>query len=195
MQDLGTLGGTFGFAIWVNEAGEVVGSATTQSDQALHGFRWKKGIMTDLGTVGSLPQSIAEWVNARGQVVGEAASFDFKTQTAFLWENGGPMVDLNTLIPPDSNLHLRVALNINDRGEIAGEAALPNGDLHAVLLIPCGEGTDGCVDAAGSTNGSLATVSENPTNTNRKLTPGEIVSALHNTRHRLYLGGQTWQRK
>jgi hypothetical protein len=27
--------------------------------------------------------------------------------------------------------------NINERGEIAGTGLLPNGDLHAVLLLPC----------------------------------------------------------
>jgi len=41
-------------------------------------------------------------------------------QHAFLWENGGPMVDLNTLIPAGSSLQLVFAFAINDRGEIVG---------------------------------------------------------------------------
>jgi hypothetical protein len=65
----------------------------------------------------------------------------------FLWEHGGPIVDLNTLVPPGSGLTVRSVLDINDRGEIAGNGVLPNGDLHAVLLIPCDENhadVEGC---------------------------------------------------
>jgi probable HAF family extracellular repeat protein len=147
MQDLGTLGGALGFAIWANEAGEVVGSTTIQGDQAFHGFLWKKVIMTDLGALSPLPNSLAQWINSMEQVVGFAASSDFSVQAAFLWENGGPMVNLNTLVPPGSSLQLAAAFNINDRGEISGEGLLPNGDLHTFLLIPCNEnhtGIEGC---------------------------------------------------
>jgi probable HAF family extracellular repeat protein len=153
MQDLGTLGGNFGFAIWANEAGDIVGSATNQGDQAFHGFLWNKGVMTDIGTLNPLPQSFAEWINSREQVVGKATSFDFSTQIAILWENGGPIVDLNTLVPPGSNLQLMEARNINDRGEISGAGTLPNGDGHAFLLIPCDEnhpGVSGCEEGSES---------------------------------------------
>jgi hypothetical protein len=49
------------------------------------------------------------------------------------------MTDLNTLIPPDSSMHLFWAVYINDRGEITGFGVLPNGDQHTFLLIPCDE--------------------------------------------------------
>ena len=55
---------------------------------------------------------------------------------AWIWENGGPMVDLNTLVPPGSKLHLVESQFINDRGEIVGVGVLPNGNEHAFLLIP-----------------------------------------------------------
>jgi hypothetical protein len=48
-------------------------------------------------------------------------------------------VDLNTLIPRGSALHLFKGVDINDRGEIAGFGGLSNGDIHAFLLIPCDE--------------------------------------------------------
>ncbi len=65
---------------------------------------------------------------------------------AFLWENGGPMVDLNALIPANSSLTLVFAVNINERGEIAG-LGVPSGcqpaDFllcgRAYVLIPCDE--------------------------------------------------------
>jgi probable HAF family extracellular repeat protein len=63
---------------------------------------------------------------------------------AFLWENGGPMIDLNTLIAPGSGYQLTNAFNINDRGEILVKAApvgfTPDDDAdlgHLVLLVPC----------------------------------------------------------
>jgi hypothetical protein len=57
------------------------------------------------------------------------------------------MIDLNTLIPRDSDIDLQTGVSINDRGEINGEGLLPNGDIHAFLLIPCDEnhpGVEGC---------------------------------------------------
>jgi hypothetical protein len=66
------------------------------------------------------------------------------TVHAFLWENGGPMVDLNTLIPSGAGFQVTEGVDINDRGEITGNG-LPSGcnDLgscgHAYLLIPCDE--------------------------------------------------------
>jgi probable HAF family extracellular repeat protein len=49
-------------------------------------------------------------LNARGQVVGgssDCANF----LHAFLWEEGGPMLDLNILIPPGSGYQLTNAFN------------------------------------------------------------------------------------
>jgi hypothetical protein len=56
------------------------------------------------------------------------------------------MIDLNTLIPSGSEPTLIDVYFINDRGEIVANGALPNGDQHAVLLVP-----DGDNEAADST--------------------------------------------
>ncbi|MGC2724022.1 MAG: hypothetical protein WA224_08675, partial [Candidatus Acidiferrales bacterium] len=64
MRDLGTLGGTFGHPDWVNDAGEVVGFATIPGDQDGHGFLWRNGVMTDLGTVGTDPDSEGGSINS-----------------------------------------------------------------------------------------------------------------------------------
>jgi probable HAF family extracellular repeat protein len=77
-------------------------------------------------------------INSRGVVVGN--SFNFVGGSgAFLWVPGGPVVDLQTLVQPSSDIALREAVFINDRGEIAADGLTSNGDLHAVLLIPCDE--------------------------------------------------------
>jgi probable HAF family extracellular repeat protein len=147
MQDLGTLGGTFGFANWISDSGEVAGTASTQGDQAVHAFLWKNGVKTDLGTLPGDSCSSSQAVNSKGQMVGNSATIcDFTSKRAFLWENGGPMVDLNTLVSSLSGLQLISAVDINDRGEIVAEGLLPNGDSHAALLIPCDEKHPGIKD-------------------------------------------------
>jgi probable HAF family extracellular repeat protein len=146
MQDLGTLGGDSGFATWLNDAGEVVGVANLPGVSGCddgasphHAFLWKKGVMTDLGTADGDPCSYAVGINSKGQVVGSSTDCTNYVH-ASLWEDGGPMVDLNSLILPNSGVQLTLALYINDSGEIAAHGTLSNGDQHAFLLIPCGSG-------------------------------------------------------
>jgi probable HAF family extracellular repeat protein len=94
--------------------------------------------MTDVGTLGT--DSIAFMMNSKGQIVGRSR-VNQESVHAFLWENGGPVVDLNTLIPRNS-MPLSEARNINDRGEIVAWG-LPDGcdnpDVcgQLVLLVPC----------------------------------------------------------
>jgi probable HAF family extracellular repeat protein len=137
--DLGTFGGTFGAATGVNEVGHVVGMATYPGDTILRAFLWKNGVKSDLGTIGSDACSQAYAINSHSQVVGWSGACDLSGLRAFLTENGGPMVDLNTLIPANSGISLIAASNINDRGEIAGVGLLSNSDTRAFLLIPCEE--------------------------------------------------------
>ena len=149
LKDIGTLGGSSSEALGVNESGEVVGLAGTQNDQANHGFVWKAGVMTDLGALEGDDCSQARAINSRGQIVGTSFSCaaGLVSESATLWEKGSA-IDLNTFVPPGSDLHLTGDdAYINDRGEIAGTAIRPNGDIRAFLLIPCDEnhpGIEGC---------------------------------------------------
>ncbi|HXM22376.1 MAG TPA: hypothetical protein VN948_14065 [Terriglobales bacterium] len=146
MQDLGTFGGGKGIAQGINEAGEPVGWATYPGDQVYRAFLWRHGRLIDLGVEGGAGNSFTGSINSSSQVVGQMFPAGLNGDRAFLWENG-QIIDLNVFVPPDSDLTLRDAQVINDRGEISGEATLPNGDGRAFLLIPCDEhhqGVEGC---------------------------------------------------
>jgi probable HAF family extracellular repeat protein len=82
MRDLGTLGGTIGFANWLSNAGDVAGVSDLAGDQTNHPFLWNGSKMIDLGTLGGANGS-ANWVNDAGAVAGSADLPD-GTRHAFL---------------------------------------------------------------------------------------------------------------
>jgi probable HAF family extracellular repeat protein len=140
LTDIGTLGGDFGTAFWINDAGEVVGWADVPGSEVHHAFLWRSGTITDLGILGM--NSAAFAINSNHQVVGRSR-IDQTTVHGMLWENGGPMLDLNDLIPAGSMLELVDAFDINDQGEIAALGVPPgvipdpeSSGAHALLLIP-----------------------------------------------------------
>ena len=49
------------------------------------------------------------------------------------------MVDLRSLLIQDPGIMLTELNFIHDRGDIAGNGILPNGDNHEILLVPCDE--------------------------------------------------------
>ena len=71
MTDLGTFGGTAATPNWINEADEVVGRATFP-DGIAHAFRWKNGVLKDLGTLPGDKCSNAWGSNSQGQIVGSS---------------------------------------------------------------------------------------------------------------------------
>ena len=145
LKDLGTFGGLNGDTGSINDAGEVVGwAATTKSGdcesftQQELSFFWKDDVMRKIGLLPGTADSNALAINSKTQVVGWSFNCDPPYNiSAYLWERG-VTTDLNTLIPPSSSLHLFFAIDINDRGEIAGFGTLSNGDVHAFVLIPNG---------------------------------------------------------
>lgn len=162
MQDLGTLGGNTGGALSINDAGDIAGG-DGRADGSGGSFLWSHGVMTDLGTVvGANISSQALSINSRRQIVGNLLDNNGNEIGGFLWEDGGPMVDLSTLIPPSPDLQLTHAFYINDRGEIAASGTLSNGDIHAFVLIPCDENhaeVEGCDFSEGEAADSGAAVS------------------------------------
>ena len=125
----------------LNEDGKIVGGGAFQG-QTFDAYLWRNGAATDLGRLTGDCTSEGVALNSSAQVVGHSLSCA-SHHRAVLWENGS-MIDLNTVIPGDSGLTLKETLAINDRWQIAGDAA-PTGCLnyvacgHAYILIPCDE--------------------------------------------------------
>jgi probable HAF family extracellular repeat protein len=204
MKDLGMLGGDDSEAIWINDAGDIAGSANLPAPGIHDAVRWRHGQILDLGTVPGDDCSRGRGINARGQIVGGSSDCT-NFPHAFVWEEGGPMLDLNTLIAPDSGLQLTNAFNINDRGEILaksvplGVTPIDDEDLgHVVLLIPCEKDGDDCENVPSAPTDtvqkSFTPITRHATSLQRPLTPREAVAQWREQvarRHRITTGSPT----
>jgi probable HAF family extracellular repeat protein len=148
---------SYGFAEGENDHGDVAGgTCDAVTCYAVlwrkRGGQWQK---TNLSTITQSAFSIS--INSSEQVIGNWSG------GAFLSEDGGPIVDLNTLIPANSGIQLGEAVQINDRGEIAAQGPDASGNNHAVVLIPCDENHPGVADCDYSlVDASAASVSPAP---------------------------------
>jgi probable HAF family extracellular repeat protein len=134
VTDLGTLGGLFGDAQDINDAGHVVGESSVvvsvdpflQVDRA---FRWTPSEgMRDLGTLGG-SRSVAQAINNAGQVVGFADDASGSTR-AFLWTADDGMMNLGHLGEPFPfpGFAFSAARDINELGQVVGVTSTPAGD-------------------------------------------------------------------
>jgi probable HAF family extracellular repeat protein len=120
-------------------AGDVGGGVLTPNFQA---FLWtREGGIVNLSTLPGDVISEATGINEGGQVIG--TSFDANGNSrVFLWQNNA-ITDLNTLVAPGSgsSLYLIASGDINDRGEITGQACVLvdgacSATTHTFLAIP-----------------------------------------------------------
>ena len=109
--DLGTLGGASSVAWGINDRGQIVGESDANADS--HAFLWQSGEMFDLAEAGDFNRAFA--INQRAEIVGH-----FQLD-ALLWRRG--ML---------TNLGILTAMDINDRGVIAGSDDA-SGAFHAVV--------------------------------------------------------------
>jgi len=114
----------------INDSGQIVGGGTLLSENFDHALLWHNEKMIDLGYLDD-PYAYAYGINKAGQVLGVAHRI-VGGFTPFLWE-AGRMVDLNTLLPPNSGWGLdspafsqeQLTYAIGDAGHIVGAARSP----------------------------------------------------------------------
>jgi len=132
ITDLGALGIlSISSARAINPSGVIVGNAG--AGPMNHGFRWEKGVMTELSALppaGWDQRTGAGAINARGQIVGysEVPPVDEMNYRAVRWDKDG-ITELGTLPGGTSSS----VADINDAGQVVGQAVTADGQYIAVL--------------------------------------------------------------
>jgi probable HAF family extracellular repeat protein len=134
--DIGTLGGSFAEAIAVNNNGTVAGQSFVAGDAATHAFVYRSGKLTDIDPNNSLGGSAAVSVNDYGAIVVQGGLDLPSTEpfSGFLYSKGR-LVDLNSLIDPNSGWSIDFAFQINNNGVIIGSGTL-NGVVRSFVMTP-----------------------------------------------------------
>lgn len=113
MTDLGTLGGKESRAVAINNLGQVVGTASTDSNSS-HVFFWDStNGMKDLGPRGYIMKYIS--INDAGQVVWSSWRTASRNFVSFLWSSSVGVVYLDTLSGGGSCVEA-----MNDNGQVVG---------------------------------------------------------------------------
>ena len=121
--DLGTLGGTFGVATDINDAGQVTGYATTSAGQT-RAFLWSNGVMIELPTDASWiggDYSYGHDINNQGKV---ALSLDYSVGERASYWDGSNIWNIHTIA--SSYVSRALAINNSVSPAIAGYYFDPN---------------------------------------------------------------------
>jgi probable HAF family extracellular repeat protein len=122
ITNMGSLGGTFGVTLDINNRGAIVGRSDTAQNVTTHAYLYNHGVMVDLGTLGG-PNSVASGINDSGEIVGlSMVAPDFAQNDVFL-SRRGHMTDLGAIGSRGPFGHIK----INNRGDIIG-FKVGNGD-------------------------------------------------------------------
>lgn len=131
IRDLGTLGGPVSQALSINNRGQVVGWSQTARGN-VDAFLYEDSRMRVLpGLGGSF--SRANFINDQGIAVGVATRPD-NLHRAVMWADGR-VVDLNSLLPPNSGWALWGAVSINESLKVIGYGAKEGWPCSFVLQM------------------------------------------------------------
>jgi probable HAF family extracellular repeat protein len=114
-----------GVAYGVNDSLQVVGQFTTANGDAVDGFVYSSGTVTNLGSLGGGPTTGSS-INNAGQIAGTSATSN-GYPAGFLY-SGGTMTNIGNLGYPYT-----YGYGINNSGSIVGASATASGYLNAFL--------------------------------------------------------------
>jgi probable HAF family extracellular repeat protein len=124
-------------AVAINDSGQVACTYLLDNHNTNEPFLWTPdepngttGTAVGLGFLPGDSVAIASAINSAGEVVGQSG---FTNTRAFLYRDG-TMMDLNTLLPPNSGWQLQKAIGINDSEQIVGIGMFQGEGGHAFLL-------------------------------------------------------------
>jgi hypothetical protein len=160
LKDLGSLGGSNVYVHTINDQGVAADYSDIPPGTPIFGHPviWKNDRIIDMGAPApGFNCAAGDSVNSHEQVVGGAGCNQDGLGYPFLWEKSNPIVDLNSLLEPGTNLQIDLAASINDRGEIAAECETPTGEARACLLAPLDDEHEWSDEATAWTEGSAVT--------------------------------------
>src|SRR5262249_16895946 len=139
MQDLNTLPGNASSAAYaVNDADQVTGDLYVGG--LPHAFLYSPGNgLQDLGTLPGDTLSAGRGIHTLGKVVGRSQRVMQPGRAGLFSDN--QVIELNTVIPPDSGVTLTAAQGINDQGQIVALGYDRQGRIVSCVLTPDGGGS------------------------------------------------------
>ncbi len=140
LTDIGGFGGS-SFGSQINNAGGIAGFSETSVGGPRNAFYRAPGSTTlvNLHPASGWLETLATDSSPDGRVISGIGFRLDGTRRAIAWFDG-VLVDLNTLLPPGSDLEFRSAGMVNDRGQIAGYAVRgSDGSIITLLLTPVPE--------------------------------------------------------
>ncbi|MCU0863751.1 MAG: hypothetical protein MUC36_08175 [Planctomycetes bacterium] len=131
---LPTLGPVWGVVTTAIDDQRFVGAAVAPGSGRIHFVRWTNGVIADLG---GLPGTdcYATAGSLFGETAGWARTFSTPPYLAVHRPANGPVVDLNSKLPPQSNWLLTAVEGMNDSGAMVG-TGVQNGLLEPFVMIP-----------------------------------------------------------
>ncbi|HEX3357557.1 MAG TPA: DUF3466 family protein, partial [Tepidisphaeraceae bacterium] len=132
MTMIGASQGVPGQAYAINDVGVVTGLYNNHA----FGFDVNTKTLTQYASPtepGTFSNSFALDINNAGEAVGVTSTSSGAFAT--LWDNGVP-VDLNSLIPAGTGIHLAFAKSISDKGEILALGTTSTSSAEAYVLYP-----------------------------------------------------------
>jgi len=130
---------TVGFALGINDLGQVVGSSGTCANTPLvpqpvgpHAVLWEHGVPINLGSLGGQQVSTGATINNRGEVAGASDLPGDQALHSFLWTRETGMQDLGTL-PGDVDSLPGATGGINNRRQVVGWSCDSAGNCRAYI--------------------------------------------------------------